>query len=63
MVEDYDEEGFLPLDTIQACFHTLDIDVSPELFEYIIYSVYSRSESLKKLKYQVLIDMADGKVA
>ena len=39
------------LAALKEAFVTLDIDLDDDLMDYILYVVYSRSESLDKLKY------------
>ena len=62
-LEDYEEEGVLPAEIIKECFSTLEIEISEELMEYVMHAIYSRSESQDRMKYQVLIDLAEGKFA
>ena len=61
-LEDYEDNGCIPLSAFQESFETLDIKVDKDLFDYMIYVVYQRSESLEKMNYQILLDLIDGKV-
>jgi len=61
-VEDYEEDGTLPIYAFKDVFETLDLEVDDDLMEYIISVIYSKSESIEKMKYQVLLDLIDGKV-
>ena len=61
-MEDYEEEGVISLPLLKECFETLDIEVEEELLDYLIYVIYQKSESLEKMKYQVLFDLIEGKL-
>jgi hypothetical protein len=39
-LEDYNEEGILPISAIKECFETLDIDLTDDLLDFIIYVMY-----------------------
>lgn len=40
MLEDYDDEGVIPWNAITDSFNTLDIKVSEDVLDYILYVVY-----------------------
>jgi len=61
-LEDYEEEGFIPLSTLKEAFVTLDINLDKELMDYILHVVYQKSESISKMNYQVLFDLIEGKL-
>ena len=61
-LEDYEDEGTIPVSAFKEAFETLDIKIEKELYDYLIFVVYQRSESLEKMNYQVLFDLLDGKV-
>ena len=61
-LEDYEEEGYITSAALKECFVTLDIDIDEDLMDYVLFIVYSKSESLDKLKYQALFDLIDGKL-
>lgn len=50
-LEDYEEEGIIELGALKECFTTLDIDIDGALMDYLLYVVYSKSESADKMKY------------
>lgn len=47
---------------LKESFETMDVDMDNDLWDYILYLLYSKSESLSKLKYQPLFDLLDGKL-
>ncbi len=61
-LEDYEEEGIINVNALKESFETLGIDIDDDLMDYIIFVLYQRSESLDKLKYEVLFDLLDGKI-
>ena len=65
-LEDYDEEGAIPLSALKESFATLDIheltDEPSELLDFILYVLYQKSESLEKIRYSVLFELIDGKL-
>jgi len=60
--EDYDEEGVVPLTAFQETFETLEINLDKEVLDYLMWVIYSKSESIEKMKYQVLFDLIEGKL-
>lgn len=65
-LEDYDEEGAIPLSALKESFATLDIheltDEPSDLLDFILYILYQKSESLEKIRYSVLFELIDGKL-
>ena len=61
-MEDYEEEGMIDIVALKECFVTLDIDLDNVLMDYLLYVIYSKSESTDKMKYQILFDLIDGKL-
>jgi hypothetical protein len=65
-LEDYDEEGAIPVSAFKEAFKTLDIDElsdgSGDVLDFILYIIYQKSESLEKMRYSVLFDLIDGKI-
>ena len=61
-LEDYDEEGVLPLSGIKEAFETLDLEVDQELMDYLLYVMYQKSESLERLRYNLIFDLIEGKL-
>jgi hypothetical protein len=61
-LEDYNDDETVPLSAFKEAFSTLDLKVSDELYDYLIYSIYLKSQSIEKMKYQVLLDIIEGKV-
>ena len=43
-------------------FETLEIDLEQDLLDYLLYVIYSKSESIEKMKYQTLFDLIEGKL-
>jgi hypothetical protein len=41
---------------------TLDIELSEEVLDYLLFVVYQKSESSDKMKYQVILDLIEGKI-
>lgn len=60
--EDYDESGTLPHAAFESTFLDLELVLTPEQLEYLLFVVYQRSESLDKMKYNVLFDLLEGKL-
>lgn len=61
-LEDYEEEGFITLSYLKEVFETLDLKLDLELLDYILYLIFSRSDSISKMKYPILFDLIDGKL-
>ena len=61
-MEDYEEEGTVPIATIKESFETLELNIEPELLEYILFVIYQKSESIDKMRYTALLDLVDGKL-
>ena len=61
--EDYEDEGVLPIGAIKECFVTLDIEIDDDLMDYVLFIIYQKSENINKMKYSVLFDLLDGKIA
>lgn len=61
MLEDYDEEGFIPIGAIKEAFVTLDIEIDDDVLDYLLFAVYQKSESTERMKYQVILDLIEGK--
>jgi hypothetical protein len=47
---------------LKECFTTIDINIDDALLDYLLYVIYSKSESADKMKYQVLFDLIEGKL-
>jgi hypothetical protein len=60
--EDYEEEGFIAISAFKESFETMEIELDQDVLDYLLYVVYSRSESIEKMKYQILFDLIDGKM-
>ena len=60
--EDYDEEGLIPMSAFTEAFETLELDLEQDLLDYLLYVIYSKSESIEKMKYQTLFDLIEGKL-
>jgi hypothetical protein len=63
MLEDYENEGTVTLAALKEAIETIELVVEEELMDFILYLMYSKSESLSKLKYQPLLDIIEGKQA
>jgi hypothetical protein len=50
-LEDYNDEGVVPLSAFEEAFSNLEIDVPHELKDYMLYVIYQKSESIEKMKY------------
>ena len=61
-LEDYEEEGAIPVSAFKEAFQTLDIQIEDDLLAFIFFVVYQKSESLDKMRYAVLFDLIDGKL-
>ena len=59
-MEDYEEEGHLTKALIIENIKTLELNLTKEDQEFIIYVLYQKSESLDKLKYQYFLDLIEG---
>jgi hypothetical protein len=60
--EDYEDEGVIPLTAFVEAFETLDISLDKDVLDYLLYVVYTKSESIEKMKYQTLFDLIEGKL-
>lgn len=40
----------------------MDVTLDKDTYDYLIYAIYQRSESLEKMNYLVLLDMVEGRV-
>jgi hypothetical protein len=49
--EDYDEEGTIPLSAFKEAFETLELEIDKDIYDYLMYVIYSKSESIEKMKY------------
>lgn len=61
-LEDYNEEGSIPVSAFKESFINLEIEADDELLDFIYYVVYQKSESIEKMRYSVLFDLIDGKL-
>lgn len=52
----------MPVSAFKEAFSTLDLKVDEQLYDYLIYVIYQRSEGLEKMKYQMLFDLIEGKL-
>lgn len=43
-------------------FETLELEMDEDLLNYLMYVIYSKSESIDKMKYQTLFDLIEGKL-
>ena len=43
-------------------FESLDIEMEEDLMDYLIYVVYSKSESVDKMAYGLIFEVVEGKV-
>ncbi len=60
-LEDYSEEGTVSLKYLKEVFVTLDIKLEPEVMDYLLFCVFSKSESTLRMKYQLIFDLAEGR--
>lgn len=51
MLEDYDEEGTIPIGAMKEAFITLEVDIDEEVLDYLLFVVFSKSESTEKMRY------------
>ncbi|CDW75040.1 UNKNOWN [Stylonychia lemnae] len=65
-MEDYEEEGILSIGQIKECFETLELlsddQINEELFDYLVFVLYQKSEGLEKLSYPLLFELIEGKL-
>eukprot|EP00347_Sterkiella_histriomuscorum_P007882 403347201 len=68
-MEDYEETGLLTLAQFKESLETLDLIgaakkglIDEELFDYVIFVIYQKSEGLDKLKYNIVFDLIEGKL-
>lgn len=63
-LEDYEEEGAIPVSAFKEAFQTLDLFQDDlEIIDFVLYVVYQKSESIEKMRYSVLFELIDhGKV-
>ena len=61
--EDYNEDGYLPIEMIKESFETLDLNVDNDLLDYIMFIIYQKSESIEKMNYKAIFDIIEGKLS
>lgn len=62
-LEDYEEQGILSWSQIRESLESLDITgLDNELYDFLLFILYSKSENLDKLRYPLLIDLVEGKL-
>ena len=60
--EDYEEEGVINIEGLNEAFSSISFDVEEDLMNYIIYVLYTKSESIERLNYSVLFELITGKM-
>ena len=60
-MEDERGAGYLTREKLIEALKDLDLELTNDQMEFIVYSVYLRSEGLEKMKYGFAIDLIDGK--
>jgi hypothetical protein len=60
-MEDYDEEGTLPLSVFKEAIDNLDLNLNEEMYDYILFIMYKKSDSIDKLNYSVLLELLETK--
>ena len=50
------------MSAFEEAFETLELEMEEDLFNYLMYVIYSKSESIDKMKYQTLFDLIEGKL-
>ena len=59
-LEDYEEEGAIPVSAFKEAFTTLELfQEDLELLDFVLYVVYQKSESIDKMRYSVLFELID----
>lgn len=51
--------GFVTYEGIKESFEIMDLELEPDLEEYILYYIFKHSTSVEKLKYMSLIELLD----
>lgn len=52
----------VPIQAFDEAFTNLEIEISDEQREYLLYVVYQKSEGIEKMRYQVFFDLIEGKL-
>ena len=61
-LEDYEDEGVVPIAAFEEAFSTLEIEMDKDVMDYLMYVIYQRSENIEKMNYQALFDLIEGKL-
>lgn len=57
--EDYEESGILELTQVREAIVSVEEDVDDHLMDWMLYYIYSRSDTVDRMEYQVLIRLLD----
>lgn len=58
-LEEYEEDGTISLTAFRQAFIELELNLSDEQLDFIVYSVYIKSESSQRLRHGALFEMLD----
>ena len=58
-LEEYEEDGTISLTNFRQAFIELELNLTEEQLDFIIYSVYIKSESSQRLRHGALFEMLD----
>ncbi len=57
--EDYEDAGLIDLTQVREAIVSVVEDVADDLVDWMLYQIYSRSESIDRMKYRTIIDVLD----
>ena len=58
-LDDERETGVVTIDNLREAFETLDLDVPRDVLDFILFIVFRRSESTKRMQYEALLELLD----
>ena len=58
--EDYEEEGLLELSQLHEAIISVNEDLEKSVLDYMLFYIFSRSESYESMRYRVLLDLLDS---
>ncbi len=61
-IEDYDDEGFIPLQAFKDSINSLELDqITAQMLDYMTFYVFTKSESVNKMNYKAIFDLLEEK--
>ena len=48
------EEGLVTYESLKSAFHSIEVQIDPELLDYILFYVFKHSKNSQEMKYGVI---------